>query len=148
MYKILWGISVTILIDFVSLWRTSLWGLASVHLLVVMIVDLSLWFKCLGAILGLVLAGNVPPHSVVACEGTATKWTRHTYPLMALTYVSTQVGFIPVKALAERTFEFLTCGSTDTVTCRQTLPCPTFQEVCPPLNVEQVQKQNTENKFD
>lgn len=31
MYKILWGISVTILIDFVSLWRTSLWGLASVY---------------------------------------------------------------------------------------------------------------------
>jgi hypothetical protein len=91
-------------------------------LLVVMIVDLSLRFNWLGAVLGLVLAGNVPSHSVVAGERTTTEWTRHTYPLMALTNVSAQVGFIPVKSLAERTFEFLTCGPTDTVTCRQTLP--------------------------
>jgi hypothetical protein len=78
-----------------------------------MVVDLSLWVKCLEAELGLVLAGNVPPHSVVACKGTVTIRTRHTYPLMALTNVSTQVGFIPVKSLAERTLEFLTCGSTE-----------------------------------
>lgn len=117
MYKILWGISVTILIDFVSLWRTSLWGLASVCLLVVVVVDLSLWLKCLEAVLCLVLTSYVPPHSVVAREGTVTKGTGYTYPLMALTNVSTQVGFIPVKSLTERTFEFLTCGSMETVTC-------------------------------
>lgn len=78
-----------------------------------MVVNLSLWLKCLEAVLRLVLTSNMPPHSVVACEGTATKGARHTYPLMALANVSTQVGFIPVKSLAERTFEFLTCGLMD-----------------------------------
>lgn len=98
-----------------------------------MVVDLSLWLKCLEAVLGLVLAGNVPPHRVVAREGTITKGTRDTYPLMALTNVSTQVGFIPVKSLTERTFEFLTCESMDTVTCRLE-SCPS----CPTINVKQV----------
>ena len=54
-----------------------------------MVVHLSLLLERLQAVLGLVFAGDVTPHCVVACEGTAAEGTRHTYPLMTLTNVST-----------------------------------------------------------
>lgn len=59
--------------------------------------------------LGLVLAGDVPAHRVVAREGARAEGTGHADALVALTDVGPQVRLVAVQPLAERALELLAC---------------------------------------
>lgn len=61
----------------------------------------------LQAELGLVLAGYVPPHRVVAGEGARAEGTGHADALVALADVRAQVRLVAVQSFAKRALQFL-----------------------------------------
>ena len=48
----------------------------------------------------------MPTYSIVTSEGSGAERTAGSYPLVSLSNVSTQVGFIPIGALTTGAFEF------------------------------------------
>lgn len=76
----------------------------------VVVVHLLGLLEGLQAELGLVLAGYVPPHRVIAGEGARAERTRHPDALVALPYVRPEVGLVAVQTFAERALQFLSWG--------------------------------------